>query len=150
MIKIIPSEISHVYYLTKTMREADANTAVHFGVEPGDALLSSYQQSLYSRTALINGRVAAMWGLAGIYLGDTGNPWLLTGKMADCTTPFRFLSIYGEELYRMLDIFPVLEHWADASHVKSLRLLKLFGFILNKPEPLGSNGALFVRAVKCK
>lgn len=127
--------------------EIDFYTLQSLGITPYNALYSSYQRSLYAKSAFIDGKLVAMWGLAGTYLGPAGYPWLALAPSVE-KYPFKVVFRYRQELKEMLQLFPVLIEDVDVRNVKSVRLLKLMGFIMSEPKPIGKNGELFMRAEK--
>jgi hypothetical protein len=100
---------------------------------------------MVARTGLVNGRVGAMWGVVGMALGQLGQPWLLTGPACRLISPLLFARIYRQEALAMLDFFPRLENYVDASYGAAVRMLRLAGFWVDEPMPYGAKGALFRR-----
>ena len=150
MISIVPTTTEHIEELSQTMREQDAHEAVSLGYNPGELLKISYDSSLMRKTALVNGRVAACWGVCGMPMGYTGRPWLVTSDEVYNESAFTYALIYREEVKKMAEIFPVLENYVETEYTQSVRLLKLIGFHINEPIPLGVNGELFTRFVWVK
>lgn len=143
MITIIPIITKHVRQLSLTMRSADRRECIAGGLDPEQALSDSWDGSVYSRTALVNGKVAACWGVTGT--GSTGAPWLLTGTACETVSPLAFARIYRREISVFLEYFPHLVNHVDASYTGAVRLLEICGFRLDDPQPWGSHGALFRR-----
>lgn len=135
-IEILSTTPSHVLELRDTLREEDASEICKFGLPIRRALYRSFRNSIFSRTALVDGKVAACWGLSGVVLGDVGNPWLLTGTECNRVSPLVFARIYKQEIQEMLTHFDVLENWVDSAYTKSVRLLQLIGFTLDDPMPI--------------
>lgn len=135
-IEIIPTIPQHVLELRSTLREEDASEICKFGLPIRKALYRSFRNAIFCRTGLVDGRVAAIWGLGGIILGETGHPWLLTGTACDSVNPLTFARIYKREIEEMLTHFPVLTNWVDSTYTKSVRLLELIGFTLDDPMPI--------------
>lgn len=106
-------------------------------------LRASFRGSLMPpRAAAIDGEVAAMWGLGGDILSDTGEPWLMTAPPVE-RAPVSFLRVARAELAAMLAIKPRLENYVAADYRKAVRLLEKLGFALEAPQPIGPKRALF-------
>lgn len=136
MIEIVETKPFHVLELRSTLREEDASEICKFGLPIRKALYRSFRNAIFCRTALVDGKVAACWGLGGVVLGDIGHPWLLTGTVCNAVSPITFARIYKEQVQEMLTHFDILENWVDSGYTKSVRLLKLIGFTLDDPMPI--------------
>src|SRR3569832_1302247 len=115
-VEIVPSEASHVALLATSMREDDAREITVLGLVPRKILWRSFRQSILRKTAFVDGEIAAMWGLHGSLLGQTGQPYLLTSKAVLKIRPHAFSRNYRRELAEMRKIFPVLEYYVDATY----------------------------------
>jgi hypothetical protein len=133
----------HVSELRNSMRTKDIEEVEKFGFTARRALWRSYKGSVMSRSAIVDGEVAAIWGVGGILLGDVGSPWLLTGAASEKISPWLFAKIYKNQVMEMLDIFPVLENWVDAEYNEAIKLLKVVGFNVGSPEMIGPRKAWF-------
>lgn len=142
MIEIIPTTISHVYELSRNLRDDDRSEITCFGKDPRKSIRHNYHASLWNKTGLIDGRVAAIWGLGGGRLGHIGMPWLLTTNIVEYY-PLPFVIIYRREVKKMLEWFPRLENYVLSSYEKSVRLLGLAGFQLDDPMPVGPHNVLY-------
>ncbi len=78
--EIVPASILHVKPMAARMRAAACATLQSFGFEPRMALRRAFLRSLMARTALMDGKPVAMWGVQGNLLDDTALVWLV---MAD-------------------------------------------------------------------
>lgn len=132
MIEVVPSTTDHVRELTDNMRQSDRDELIRLGLEPSDGLFFSYEFSVVRKTALIDGKVAAMWGVFGTPTGITGQPYLLTSPLVETISPFKFAKIYKNEVEQMKKLFPVLQNYVDASYTGAVRMLKIAGFILEE------------------
>lgn len=130
MIQIVPSTLRHVTELSETMNDLDKKEIVSLGMTPRKALFYSYKFSLMRRTAVIDGGVAAMWGVFGVPMGITGQPYLLTSPLVRTIPVRKFVSIYKNEVQQMKKLFPVLENYVDASYEGAIRMLRIAGFSL--------------------
>lgn len=144
-IEIVETTAAHVRELGKHLRAEDAAEITCFDKLPHRALWRGFKNSVLTRTALVDGEVAAIWGIGGNPLGDTGNPWLMTSKACERVSPLRFVRIYQVEVIRMLAIFPFLVNFVADSYTKSIRVLENVGFKIDEPKPLGPNGTMFRR-----
>ena len=133
MLEIIPSTSEHVRELSKTIRQADKEEAIAAGLVPHKALFYAYKRAFYRRTALINGNVAAMWGVLGSPLGVLGQPYLVTGEYVSDIRPTEFVRAYKNEVQIMSKMFSLLENYVDARYTSAIKLLKLAGFEVSEP-----------------
>jgi hypothetical protein len=139
---IVTSTLDHVKELSDTMREADKNELSKLGMQPHKALFYSFKFSLLRKTALIDDKVAAMWGVYGVPTGMTGQPYLLTSPLAESVSPLKFAKIYINEVNQMKKLFPVLQNYVDASYTGAIRMLRIAGFDL---EPVTLNNHEFYK-----
>src|ERR1700734_3016539 len=144
-IEIVPATEAHARELLTRLLAADRAEITAAGIRPGRAVLSSWRRAVVRKTALVDGDVAAVWGVTGVLLGSVGNPWLLTGAACERVSALRFARIYRDEAREMLSVFPRLENFVDATYVGAVRMLTLAGFALDDPAPYGLHGAMFRR-----
>lgn len=130
-IDIIPSTSAHVRELCLSLREKDKQEARAAGLVPHKALFYSYKNAFLRRSCLIDGRVAAMWGVVGSPLGILGQPYLVTGSLSETISPLVFSRIYIREVLVMKKYFSVLENYVDADYTEAVRLLEIAGFSLS-------------------
>ena len=74
---IVPASIRHVKPMGSKLRAAACITLQGFGMEPRRALHRAFLASHYCRTALVDGKPVAMWGVKGTMLGDSAIVWLV-------------------------------------------------------------------------
>lgn len=132
-VVILDTLPEHVRELKDTIREADKKEIEGFGYSYKKGLWRSFKTGLTAKTALIDGKVAAIWGVGGTFLGDTGIPWLLTSDEVYKISPLKFTRLYQKEVYKMLHLFPRLENYCAAEYTEALRLLEICGFTLDQP-----------------
>ena len=144
-IEIIDTTREHLTELSKTIREADKKEINCFGITIAQALLVIHKEAVWGRTALIDGKVGAIWGLGkgGSDSGQVGKPFLLTSKEVLTIPPITFVRIYKKELDYMLQLFPKLVNYVDSTYNESIKLLRICGFTIGEPEPFGINGHMF-------
>lgn len=148
MIKIVPTTEEHMHILAQTMRDEDRREVELYGWTPAQATQESLNGAIYSTTALVNGKPAACWGLG--YTDDpmVGKPYLLTNYESLNVSSIRFAKIYKSEVAKMLKMFPILENYCDSCHHSALRLLRICGFTIGKPEQFGQG--LFCKFTKVR
>lgn len=139
-ISIITTVPGHIVELKANLRQEDAEEILRLGVTVPKALWYSYKHSLIRKTALIDGVVAACWGLGGIFLGKVGQPWLMTTPEIKRVSSLKFARIYQQEVIEMLKLFPKLENYVDAEYAGAVRLLEIIGFTVQSPESFGTGG----------
>lgn len=136
-IETVDAQASHVALLRQNLRPNDANEILRLGVSIEKALWRSYRNSVYRKSAFIDGKIAAMWGVIGSMLTDEGTVWLLTSPEVYKISPLKFCRIYQEQVKEMLKIFPVLSNYVDIHYVSAIRLLENTGFKVYDVEPIG-------------
>lgn len=144
-IYIAKTTADHVRELRETIRPADRQEIESFGYTCGKALWRSFKRSLTCKTALLDGKVAAIWGCGGTVLGSTGQPWLLTSDEVYKISPLKFARIYKYEVWEMLQEFESLENYCYAEYESALKLLKICGFNIGEPQSIGTMGKLFCK-----
>ena len=123
----------HLREMAETMTADSVEVAHRLGFTPLKALWQSYRGSIICKSAFINGKIAAIFGLSGVMFGDTGRPWLiLTPETRE--HPFRVAFIYRKELNKMQEMFPILEDWVPADNEASIRMMELMGFKVSRNE----------------
>lgn len=143
-IRIVPTRAQDIRDIADKLRDGDLKEMLAMGY-PHRILWRSYKRSFMTKTAFIDGDIAAVWGVGGTPLGGEGNPWLVTTEAVNKISPLAFARIYQDEVIRMINIFPQLANYVDASYNKAIRLLDIVGFSLGEPEPMGKNGEMFIR-----
>lgn len=143
-IEVVNMQIHHVYELANNLRPGDIAECEALGFTPKWTIRKAYNDSVMKKVTLLNGKVAAGWGITGVVLGQIGHPWLLTSIEVD-KAPFHLACVYRKEVKKMLEFYPKLENWCDSRYSKSLKLLKLVGFHVEDPKPYGPNNMLFCR-----
>lgn len=96
--------------------------------------------SVIAMTYVRDGKVTAMFGVAGRLLDEEGSPWM-----------FGTDDIVGRSVVRegrrhvpmMLRLFKRLSNVVDTRNEKSIRWLKSLGFKFEKAVPVGPSGVLF-------
>lgn len=142
-VEIVDSTAQHARLLAQNLREKDKQEAIALGLDPVKALFNQYRIACYRKTALIDGKVVAMWGLCGTLLATKGQPYLVTSTDIEKISSFRFFRVYVQEVQNMVRLFPQLSNYVDASYHEAIRVLKLAGFQVSKPFCYGPDDKLF-------
>lgn len=147
---IVPAEVEHVYLLADKLRARDAKEIRDCGIKPRRALYRAFRNSVMCKTAFVGTDIAAMWGLCvglrpGVSpLSDLGVPWLHTSDAVE-RVPVSFVKVAKAELALMRANRRRLESFVAADYPQAIRLLRVLGFTVEKPAPIGANGAEFCR-----
>lgn len=140
----IPAEIAHVYTLAVRMRASDRAEFEAVGMDVRTTLRQTFKAALIRYTVFVDGEIAAMWGMGGDALADTGTPWLLTTPAIE-RVPVSFVRVGRENVATMLRMKPILVNYVDARYKRACRFVEALGFVLEPPAPYGPKGALFRR-----
>jgi hypothetical protein len=137
-----PAEISDVHVLARTLRDGDRLEMTSLGLSPVMALRRAFRGAIIRRTAIIDGEIAAMWGMEGAMLGPVGYPWMLTAPPVE-RVPIAFLREARKGVCEMLRLKNRLEGHVAADYTCACRFLEVVGFRLGEPEPKGPHGIKF-------
>ncbi len=143
VVSIVPTIPAHINALKANLRPEDAAEILRFGVTIQKALWYSYKHSLIRKSALIDGEVVACWGIHGTFMGNTGQPWLMTTPGVKKVSPLKFARIYQQEVMEMLKLFPRLVNYVDSEYASAIRLLEIIGFTVEEPQKMGTEGGLY-------
>jgi hypothetical protein len=80
--EIVPSSIRHIRPMAKSMRREAAMALDGYGFNPRIGLRRAFLSSFRCRTALVDGKPVAMWGVAGTLLSDSAQVWLVLSPEA--------------------------------------------------------------------
>jgi hypothetical protein len=137
--------IADVYALARRLRPGDRAEALATGMDPRRALRFCFRHSLYPpQVCVVDGEIAAMWGLYGEILSDFGHPWLMTG-MAVERIPVTLLKIGRRTVEEMLSRKPHLANFVLANYSEAIAFVQRLGFRLDEPRSLRPGGAPFRR-----
>lgn len=148
MVEFVQATQEHLSELARTMRPEDVQEVVSLGDTPQRALEESYQRSILVHAALIDGEVAAVWGIVP-WEGATGqiaNVWMLSGGVVN-RRKRAFLQGSRKVLGGLLSMYPVLVAYIGAEHQKAIRWARWLGMEVRRPVPMGNRGALFHTAI---
>lgn len=130
--------------LAINLRAADAAEIRAYGIkEPHAALVRSTVNSVLCWTGEVDGRVAAILGVAPLsIMSGIGSPWMMGTPLLDRHARVLVRETPGY-IARMLRAFPHLVNFVHAENTTSVRWLRRLGFTLDAPTPHGPEGALF-------
>ena len=125
--KIIEAKPWHSRQMAAAIGEAQRERALSLGLDPRRELHKRVRGSFYARTALIDGRPVAMWGLMGSLLGLDAAVWFVLAPQIR----HRFVTI-ARLARREIDSFPMnlyaLCSFADERDPQAWRFLRFLGF----------------------
>lgn len=142
--EVVHGRAEHVEPIAIGLRDADAKEVwLSSRKTPQQAVMESYEMSLYTWTIMTHEKPIGMFGLAASsLLGDTGIPWLLgTDDMLKIRR--QFIRESKEHVDFMLTVFPKLTNLVHVENKASIRWLKSVGFVLKDAVPAGQFAALF-------
>lgn len=144
-LEIVSPQPEHVAELARTMRAADRAEIAACGVpDANEALQISLERSTWAYCALVDGEVAAIFGIApwGSLIGPMGVPWLLG---SDLILRHRKLFVRMAPLYieRMRSVHPHLLNIVDSRNALAVRWLRRAGFTVHSPNYVAPTGVLF-------
>lgn len=133
-----------VAYVANNMRLADvAEVWALNRLSPRVALETSVAVTTYSCAAYVDGRPAAIFGVYGHLLGDTGVPWLLGTD--EVVKGARALLTHTKPFLRhQLMSYRKLENDVHAENRLAIRYLRWAGFTLEEPH-VTNTGAKAIR-----
>ena len=132
----------HAARIAVTMRvEEIRELQAASGMAPDDAVIFAIAVSQYTRTILVDGEPAALFGVAPLPSeekegGPVGSVWLLASNLVD-EVPIEFTKVCLKELSRMREDWAVLINFIDARYEKALRWAYWMGFEVRAPIPYG-------------
>lgn len=141
MITVVETSPEHIRALGHNLRERDMAMAKKVGIPAHRALWRVYKKSVMCRTIFVNNEIAAIWGVAGSFLGSVGKPWMVASPLVE-DYPTKLMFRYRSELRSMLRFFPILEDWVSKDDEKTMKLLKIIGFTFDDSH----NNPLFIKA----
>jgi hypothetical protein len=134
--EIVPAGLEHALQLVPRLRKGDlAEIKASVGGNPEDALVLSLATSTKAWAWLYDGRVMAVFGVAGdpTRIG-VGTPWLLAAEESSKHKIF-FVRNSKWLIDEMLDEFPYLENYVDCRNTPSIQWLSWCGFALAEVKP---------------
>ena len=145
-IEIVDATRAHVRELVRCMRDEDRAEIEDLGENVRHTVHRLHRDSIFSRAALIDGAVAAVWGLEGTMLSDEALPWLFTTPTVE-RAPLTFLRVAQAEAAHMMIGRNRLISRVAASYERSVRLFEMVGFVMGPPTPSPPHGVLYRQMV---
>lgn len=140
-VELVAASREHIAALIPRMRQKDCEEALNAGITVERAVWRSYRGSVFAKVALVNGEIAAVWGVCGT-LGRTGQPWLFTTPVVE-RAKMHFVRIMRQEVKEMLVLYPRLLGLVDDAYAGAIRLLGAVGFKISEPFSYGRYGMPF-------
>lgn len=147
-ISIVTATLAHVQELGHNMNAEDVAELKALGMKPHRALWRSWKASMVRKALIVDGEVAAIWGVVGGLLGVSGVAWLLTGPKVREMSPIRVARLYRNEVRELLENYEVIENLVDSRYIGAIRLLKIAGFSFDDPMLVGKFKSSFIRVHK--
>lgn len=141
-LRIVETIPAHCVEMAAKMRAGDRAECEAGGLTVRKAIWRSYRRSLIVRTAYINGDLAAIFGMGGDVMAETGAPWLFTTGVVE-RFPLLFVRAALAAVNEMLLVKTRLESYVSADYPQACRFLASIGFTLGDPEPFGPKAAPF-------
>lgn len=144
-VSVVKPTDAHIAELAANMRQQDVEELQAMGHDDlAQPIIDGVQRSSWCYTILIDGRVAAIFGVAplGSLLDSRGVPWALG---TDLMWPNRraLARMARGYIARMLREFPHLMNIVHAKNTAATAWLARCGFVLQAPIPQGPHGELF-------
>lgn len=143
-VVIRPTEPGDTAVLIANLRASDLAECQAYGRgDIAEGIESSVRRSVLCWTALIDGDLAAILGVAPInMLTGIGSPWMLGTPVLDQHQRV-LVRRTPEYIGKMLTAFPHLVNFVHAKNSTSVRWLRRLGFTLREPAPFGALGEPF-------
>lgn len=142
-VTVVDAQAAHIGPLAADLRAGYVVALRRVGLTPERAIWRRYRSSVLRRTGLVDGRVAAMWGVAPAggdsLLGGEGDGWLFTAE-AVRLAPKAALRIGRGELERFRAVFGRMRGIVSLEDECAERFAERLGCRL-----LGAEGAFFRR-----
>jgi len=132
------------------LRPQDVAEIAGLGITVRKALWRGYRNSVRCRVAYIDGEPAAIWGVCvNLHpgqgpLSNQGVPWLHTTAAIE-RMPVTFVRQARREIAEMRKLYPHLENHVAADYSRAVRFIRLLGFTVDPPKPVGLSGAMYCR-----
>ena len=147
-IKISPSTSDHACYVAANIRKADEKELWDsMLMKPKEALQKSLETSDFISTGYINNEIVGIFGLVRVSLiSNKGRPWMISTTALDNKKYWKdFQKIGKVVIVAMLQLFPYLENYVEASNDRSVKWLKVLGFQFDEPQRMGPLAKPFMR-----
>lgn len=140
---VVSATAEHAEELARTMRAADVAELADVGHKPHDALVRSLSGSMHAYAALIDGSVAAIWGVwPRSAFSSEAFPWMLCSDLA-VRHPKAVHAYSTAWVVHVKAEFKWLHNYVSPRNVVAIRWLTRLGFEVSEElTPFGPKGAL--------
>ena len=136
---VVDGTKEHSLRLRHILRPLDKREICGQGGHVRKIMWRTFNQSIFTRTALVDGEVVAMWGLGGTILSDEGHPWLLTAPAVE-RLPMAIVREARGAIWDMLELRSYLWNYVLADYTGAIRLLEVIGFAIDPPTSPWATG----------
>ncbi len=138
--EIVPATAEHIRLAARNLRPMDRAEIEGRGYCVRHLMNQLYRQSLMKRAALLDDRVAAVWGLYGAMIADEGQPWLFTTPEVE-RRKMDFFRETRRQIEEMMMSKRRLSTCVLASYTQSTRFFSKLGFQIGEPNLMGVDGS---------
>lgn len=139
LITIVPSEPSHLSLLSDNIREKDKKECIRLGCQPLHAITQCFKQAVLRSTVLVDGEVAAVFGITGSLFSSQNTLYLITSEVVKKISHITFVRICLQELEKFMMICEKLICYVDVEYKEAIKLLELVGFEREQTLTLNDN-----------
>jgi len=139
---VTSDDIEHLAAHMRDQDVAEMHACGHHDLT--QVLRSGVARSVWSRTATVDGEVAAIFGVAPLLtlMDPRGVPWMLGTELVPRNRG-ALARHAGPYIHHMLRTFPHLVNLVHARNTVAVRWLTRVGFTLRDPQPHGPEGEMF-------
>jgi hypothetical protein len=124
---IVKTSARHLRPMSRHLRAAACITLQGFGLDPRIALHRAFMASHYCRTATIDEKPVAMWGVKGTLLGDGAFVWLVLSDQI-AAVPRAVMREAKAELARVMDGYDEIAITVLPDDIAAVRFAVWLGF----------------------
>jgi hypothetical protein len=129
---IIPATHAHCRALVLTLRPEDRAEVDSAGIPARHLVAQLYRGSYRRETAVVDGEVAAVWGMRGSLIGTSVEMWLMTTP-AVARLPIAFFREARRILAEVLETKHVVVSRCGAEYHAAIRFFRMLGFDIGAP-----------------
>lgn len=144
--RIVPALPVHVGIIAGQLTPEERERFKGYGRDARRVIRGFFRQSSYRRTALIDERPAAIWGITGTLVAPTGILWLRLAAGAR-KSPRLVVEEGRLELGRMLEVRREIVAYVHEDDSVAQRFAEFFGFELSGPMRVDGIDAIARRGV---
>jgi hypothetical protein len=130
--RIVPALPVHVGIIAGQLTDDERARFKGMGRDARRVIRGFFRQSSYRRTALLDERPAAIWGITGTLASSSGILWLRLSAVAR-KRPRLVVEECRAELARMLDVRREVVAYIHEDDAVAQRFAEFFGFQLSAP-----------------